>query len=350
MESIRASENLFIALKPRVLKEVEDCIKAQEKTMKEIRRFEFGQETRVKADSTMMKDSEGDQEKIDNLHRYITVLLGVIQSLKEQIQQTSNAGIVAKTMVAGLAHDLRNPMTVIGSCAQFCLENEKLTPMTQKNLKMIQEGGRTANKILNQFLEFSKVNLTFKSLNLNQIIRKTWHLAILETGSQGLTFKTHLAENLPEIFGDPEKLERVFLNLFLNAVQAVSQNCSQRIISVLSRFLPSENMAEIDIIDNGPGIPEEIKNKIFEPFFTTRKEGTGLGLHLCQHFIQQHKGNISIGKSRKGWTKVTIRLPITHETTDNGLLDSDKGKSAPKEYLNSSQWNSRFGLSLTYLR
>ena len=283
-----------------------------------------------------------DQEKFRLLLNYIHDLLGIIRRLEDQLQRSSNVGIVGKTMVAGLAHDLRNPMAVIGSCAQFCLENEKLTPVTEQYLQMIMENGRAAINLLNQFLEFAKVNLTFKSLNLNEIVKKTWQAATLETGCRNVTFNALLVEDLPEIFADPEKIERTFLNLFLNAIQAVSQNCSPGMVAIQTRFLHSENMAEIDITDNGPGIPEEIQNKIYEPFFTTKKGGTGLGLHLCQYFIDQHKGKITIGKAGKGGTKVTVRLPITQEKEDNILLkysDSEQfglAERSHSKFLNES--------------
>ncbi|MGA2959751.1 MAG: histidine kinase dimerization/phospho-acceptor domain-containing protein, partial [Thermodesulfobacteriota bacterium] len=93
-----------------------------------------------------------DQEKFRLLLNYIHDLLGIIRRLEDQLQRSSNVGIVGKTMVAGLAHDLRNPMAVIGSCAQFCLENEKLTPVTEKYLQMIQGNGKAAINLLNQFL------------------------------------------------------------------------------------------------------------------------------------------------------------------------------------------------------
>jgi signal transduction histidine kinase len=131
----------------------------------------------------------------------------------------------------------------------------------------------------------------------------------LETGCPNVTFKALSVEDLPEILADPDKIERIFVNLFLNAIQAVSQNCSAGIVTVRGRFLHSENMAEINIIDNGPGIPQEIREKIFDPFFTTKKGGTGLGLHLCRHFIEQHKGKIAIEKASEGGTKITVWLP-----------------------------------------
>lgn len=263
--------------------------------------------------SELEKGLKSDQEKINLLGKYIADLLGVIRRLEDQLQQTSDTGMVGRTMLAGLAHDLRNPMSVISSCAQFCLENEELTSVTREYLEMIRQNSKAVNKMLNNFLEFAKTNLNFKSVNLNQIIQKTWRSAVLDAGAEKVTFTAHLSDDLPEIFGDPEKIERVFLNIFLNAIQAVSQHGPKGIVTVHTRFLGAQNLTEVNVTDNGPGIPEDIREKIFEPFFTTKKEGTGLGLHLCQHFIEQHKGKITIGTAHKGGTKVTVTLPLRQE-------------------------------------
>ena len=186
---------------------------------------------------------------------------------------------------------------------------------------MIQENSEAATKLVNQFLAFAKVNLTFKSLNLNQLIKKAWKSAVLDSGDGKVSFKTHLAEDLPEILADPEKMERIFINLFLNAIQAASQTTPKAFITAQTKFLPEENSVEVLITDNGPGIPDEIREKIFTPFFSTKKEGTGLGLHLCSHFIHQHKGKIKIDNARQQGTRVLVTLPVTQESPH--LTNSD---------------------------
>lgn len=248
-------------------------------------------------------------EQFTALVSYITDLLGVIRRLEDQCRQTSDVRILGRTMVAGLAHDLRNPLAVIGSCAQFCLENEQLTAVTRQYLEMIRENSEEANKLLKHFLEFSKVNLSFKALNLNALITRAWEMAKLDARPQKITFQAHLAKDLPEFFGDPDKIERIFVNLFLNAIQAVSNNPGERAVTVTTCLLQSQDNVEVSIIDNGPGIPKDIREKLFTPFFTTKEGGTGLGLHICQHFVEEHKGRIVIGQYRSG-TKVTVTLPI----------------------------------------
>jgi signal transduction histidine kinase len=197
---------------------------------------------------------------------------------------------------------------------------------------MIQENTEAATKLVNQFLAFAKVNLTFKSLNLNQLIKKAWQSAVLDSGDGQVSFKTHLAEDLPEILADPEKMERIFINLFLNAIQAVSQATSKGLITAQTKFLPGENSVEVLINDNGPGIPDEIRERIFTPFLTTKKEGTGLGLHLCSHFIHQHKGEIKIDQARGHGTKVWVKLPVTQESAHLTISDCLQEPKIPSSF------------------
>ena len=265
--------------------------------------------------------SRESEEKDRVLAGYINELLGIIRGLEDQLQQNSNASIVAKTMVAGLAHDLRNPLAVISSCTQLCLDNEQLDESTKQFLNMIRESSEGARKLVSRFLEFAKVSLNFVPIDLNQVIRKAWESAALENRDAKISFQADLAEDLPEIFADSEKAERIFLNLFLNAIQAVSNTPPKGVITVQTAFLPDQHMVEAVITDNGPGIPDEILGKIFDPFFTTKKEGTGLGLHLCSHFMQQHKGEIMVEKAGERGTKVLVKFPVTQAKENLAISD-----------------------------
>jgi len=262
-----------------------------------------------------------DKEKSGLLIAYINDLTRIIRNLEDQLQQNSNAAMVGKTMMAGLTHDLRNPLAVIISCAQLCLDNSELDTSTKQYLNMIQENSRAASKLLNQFLQFAKTNLTFKSLNLNEVISKAWESAVLASGDGKVSFKADLAKNLPEVFADSEKMERIFVNLFLNAIQAVSKKVSKMLITAQTKFLPDQNFVEVIITDNGPGISDEVLERIFTPFLTTKKEGTGMGLYLCRHFIHQHKGEIKIGRARDCGTRVSVKIPITQERSDLTISD-----------------------------
>lgn len=114
---------------------------------------------------------------------------------------------------------------------------------------------------------------------------------------------------------------RIFVNLFLNAIQAVSKKVSKMLITAQTKFLPDQNFVEVIITDNGPGISDEVLERIFTPFLTTKEEGTGMGLYLCRHFIHQHKGEIKIGRARECGTRVSVKIPITQERSDLTISD-----------------------------
>ncbi len=173
---------------------------------------------------------------------------------------------------------------------------------------MIFDNSKRANKLIKDFLEFIKFLrtevLNREPVNVNELVTSMWNIAKLDEGNK-VRFRGRLNE-IPEVLGDIEKLERVFLNLLLNAIQAVAEG--GRIV-VQTSYLPLEGMVEVNIIDDGPGIPERYREKVFEPFFTTKEDGTGLGLSICHSILQQHGGTIEIDcRDRKG-TKVSVKLP-----------------------------------------
>jgi signal transduction histidine kinase len=234
-----------------------------------------------------------------------------IKNLEDKFQEASRKQIMGRVLVAGLLHDLRNPLAVISSCAQSSLEALDLSPSLKENLRMIMESGKKAHELIKKFLDYTKSSiLEYKPVNVNELVLRTWEMAKLESAPCFVTFEPLLKKGLIEIIASSENLERVFLNLFLNAIQAVSKKGK---IIVQTRFLSSQDMVEINIIDDGPGIPEENLQRIFDPFFTTKEGGTGLGLQICQSLIQQHKGSITIHSNGGQGTTVCIRMPVTQD-------------------------------------
>lgn len=250
------------------------------------------------------------KKKCDLLLQYLNEAIAVIQKLGNQAERTPRIEMMGKAMVAGLAHDLRNPLAVIQSCSQSCLAMEKLSQSLRKSLKMIQESSQRANSLLKQFLDFIKSGLNRQPTDINELLLRAWDAARLDRKCPRVVLESRLASDLPLIDADPEKLERVFVNLFLNALGAVASGGK---ITIQSRFLPSEDRAQIEVMDDGPGIPSSERNRIFEPFFSTRKGGVGLGLFLCKSLIRDHHGEINLDCGDAGGTKATVVLPVVQE-------------------------------------
>ena len=208
---------------------------------------------------------------------------------------------------AGLAHELRNPLAVVSSCSQFCLENMKLERLVRENFQVIYRNTQRATKLISELLAFARPNhLEHKEVDINEVLTSVLQMSKLEVDPSHVTFKWSLKKGLPKIMGDEEKLRQIFLNLIQNAIDAVSGRGS---ITLGSRFLEMENMVEASVIDNGPGIPEDYREKIFDPFFTTKDGGTGLGLSVCHSIVEQHRGTIRVERVEEGGTLVSVRLP-----------------------------------------
>jgi len=216
---------------------------------------------------------------------------------------------------AGLAHELRNPLAVVSSCSQFCLENFELEGLVRENFEVIYRNSQRATKLINDLMAFARPGeLVYNEVDINEVLMDVLQMNRLEVDPGRVAFEQRLKKGLPKIMGDKEKLRQVFLNLIQNAIQAVS---GRGTIILESRFLKSDNMLEVDVIDDGPGIPEDCINKVFDPFFTTKDGGTGLGLSICHSIVEQHLGTIGVERVEKGGTRVCVRLPAIGYRGDN---------------------------------
>jgi len=229
------------------------------------------------------------------------------REMEEAMLQSEKLSSIGQ-LAAGLAHELRNPLAVISSCAQFCTENMELEPAVNENLEMISRSVQRANKLINDLLAFARPSrLEWKEVDINELVSRTWNMAKLEARPFDTEFVLQLDERLPRIVGDEEKLGQVFMNLIQNAVQAIA---GKGRITLQTQVLRTQHQVEINVIDDGPGVPGDYRYKIFDPFFTTKDAGTGLGLSICHSIIQQHKGSISMECDDVSGTKFCVRLPV----------------------------------------
>jgi signal transduction histidine kinase len=238
----------------------------------------------------------------------------IIQRMKREFGQAVRMEEMGKIMVPALMHDLGNLIAAVRSHAQFCIENMPLTAPVEENLQVIYEGSQQADKLIRNFLDLFKVikfdRLKYIPVDINETLARMWNTVKVSALTRQVSFSLELEENLPEVQGDVQRLDRVFLNLFLNAIQAVSEKGN---VTIRTRFLPSEKMVEIHVIDDGPGIPKECRERIFEPFFTTKEKGTGLGLSICQLIVGQHNGSITLSDSYPRGTVFAVKLPAVDQ-------------------------------------
>ena len=223
-----------------------------------------------------------------------------------QSDKLSSIGLLA----AGVAHEINTPLAVISSYAQMLSKqlrgDARLGPVLDK---ITQQSFRAA-EIANGLLNFSRTSTTeFRSTDLNQVIRDTLSLLEHQFKTAQIIVDLDLAEELPPINGNPGKLQQVFLNLLLNAKEAMPGGGRVRVATLANGHV------EAIVADSGSGIAPEHLKRIYDPFFTTKnipglKRGTGLGLAVSYGIIQEHAGKIHVESAIGAGTTFHLEFPM----------------------------------------
>lgn len=230
-------------------------------------------------------------------------------------------------LASGIAHEVKNPLGIISEGINYLKRKVSSKEKSSfKALSMMKSSLDRADKIINELLDFSKINkLDLKRLNINSVIESSINLAQAGVKLGTIHIVKELEKEIPEVLVDKNKMEQVFINLLLNASQAMDYHGTVTIRTYLQKlkeenktglgkdeiiFKAGQNAVIIEIEDTGIGIPEENLKKVFEPFFSTKgpRQGAGLGLGVCLSIVSLHKGLINIASKIGKGTKVTIIL------------------------------------------
>jgi signal transduction histidine kinase len=211
-------------------------------------------------------------------------------------------------MAAEIAHEIRNPLTVLRGASSRLQKLEQLpVPERKELLGMLDEEVARMGAVVQNFLDLSRrPDSEASTFPLRPVLERTMEILNVELNRCGVRSAIRWeAENGVEIRGRPQALHHLFLNLALNARDAMPEGGE---LTILVQTRKSE--LRIYFQDSGPGIPRPLRSKIFEPFFTTRAEGTGLGLAFVERIVSEHGGTITVGSSPSGGAQFQIFLPI----------------------------------------
>ncbi|MCK5286908.1 MAG: HAMP domain-containing protein [Thermodesulfovibrionia bacterium] len=229
------------------------------------------------------------KEKIEEAYTYTHLL---------QAEKLSSIGQIS----AGLAHELKNPITTLKMLFQAFGEQPD---MTKEDAEIIQSEIEKIDTILTRFLGFVRQKDFHSSeIDINTLVNHVLTLATFDLQHNGIVVHKDMIETLPHIKGDRSLLEQVFLNLVLNSIQAMPDGGEIRISGKTDN-----GFIEIMIWDKGSGIPSDIKAKVFDPFFTTKADGTGLGLSIAYNIIKTHGGQLYFNSNERSGTVFTVKLP-----------------------------------------
>jgi two-component system sensor histidine kinase AtoS len=219
---------------------------------------------------------------------------------------------------AGIAHEIRNPLTSINILIHSLTENLPTEHSRWEDLKVIEEEILRINEIVDQFLRFAKpASPLLEKTNLIPIFEEILQLLRPQIERCRIAVKKEF-EPLPLITVDKEQIKQVILNLLMNAIQAMTGGGK---LGMSGRLSKDGYWVELAIQDSGVGIPREDIDKLFDPFFSTKEGGIGLGLSIAHRIIDQHHGKIEVESTPEKGTLFTISLPVLTEEQDADYFD-----------------------------
>lgn len=242
--------------------------------------------------------------------------LDVAQKELEQLhfQQLERADRLASIgeMAAGIAHEIKNPLAGISAAVTIIKDDMPDDDPRGAILAEVIEQVKRLDKTVNDLLFFGKPSLPeLTCVDINAILMTTLKFASQHRGVVQIERRINLQPDLPPVYADGKQMQQVFLNIVLNAYQAMPTGGVLGITSSLTVRNDIEYV-RVDISDTGSGIPPQILEKIFTPFYTTKAQGTGLGLPICNKLIKLHKGDIRVTSDSSAGTIFTVELPSCH--------------------------------------
>jgi len=267
-------------------------------------------------DFTPIPEAECKSQEFSSLFRAFNRMIKELEHHQEQLIQSGKIAAIG-TLTAGIAHELNNPINNILLSAEALkedfshLESEEAQELIQD---ILAQSAR-ASEIVRNLLDFSRTEQpAFVEVDLKKIVRDTLKLVQNQIAISGVEVEQHFSPDLPPIQGDPKTLQQVFLNLFVNAIQAMKEGGTLSIRA----WCPDGHWLNVEVADTGVGIDPEDLPHIFEPFYTTKEvgRGTGLGLSVSYSIVQKHGGYIEVKSEKGAGSTFTVILPVAEEALD----------------------------------
>lgn len=248
----------------------------------------------------------------DNREGVIVVFrdLSEIKRLEAELRHKDRFAAIGQ-VVAGVAHEIRNPLFGITSVAQILKREVDFSPTHRDLVEAMFSETQRLNALITDLLLFGGPSrLERQSTDVHQLLEATCNLYVGELSGRSIHLQKSYDPNLPPLLADQDKLKQVFLNLLKNALEATPTGGTVTVGTRMHRKGERDEQVEVFFSDTGSGIPAEDQDRIFDLFFTTKPRGTGLGLPICRRIIEDHGGSISAESQPGHGTTFTLRLPL----------------------------------------
>ena len=249
------------------------------------------------------------QEQVQSIAVRICEVVDELQQARSQVLAAERLAAVGE-LAAGVAHDLRNPLTAVKLLVQMAIRKAPESALTEKQLEVIeQEIGRMENTI-QSLLDFARPpQLRRVPHDLRETVRRAITLLAGRAQHQRVEVLDDLGSAPLLVDGDPEQLHQAFVNLVLNGIEAMQDG--GRLAIAAECAAGNADHCRVIVADSGPGIPPEVLPRVFDPFVTTKQRGTGLGLAICHRIVEEHHGEVSVANGEGGGARFTVELPLS---------------------------------------
>ncbi|MBW2637801.1 MAG: PAS domain S-box protein [Deltaproteobacteria bacterium] len=273
----------------QILSRAVDCSRSDGKTVP------------LEVTATILRGDEGDSLGDVLLFRDLTE----IRKLRREVERSQRLASLGR-LAAGIAHEIRNPLSSIKGFATYFQQRYKDVPEDQETAEiMVQEVDRL-NRVIGELLEFARpMDMQLRKTAVRALIQSSLKMVEAQALENNIEIQTHIAPEVDTVLLDPDRMNQIFLNLYLNAIQAMDEG------GVLTTDLSQDGVKEIKIVisDTGKGIVRKDLGKVFDPYYTTKPSGTGLGLAIVHRIVEAHRGEIKVESKQGIGTTVTIILP-----------------------------------------
>ena len=250
-------------------------------------------------------------DSFNEMSRKMAADIEDLRTLNERLARAERLAAMG-TLAAGVAHEVNNPLASISSLVQM-LKGKNGDDPTKEKLELISTQIQRISQVTRDLTDFARVRPAARSLvDVNDIIDSSLRLARLDSEFQNLHLTLTLDSELPQIIADPDQLQQVFLNLLLNARDAMPRGGELAVATYLG-----DGMVKVAIRDTGHGVDDSVRKQIFDPFFTTKPagRGTGLGLSVCYGIVTAHGGRIDVASAEMG-AEFIVSLPVGADPGD----------------------------------
>ena len=294
-------------LPPQLVALSQEALRSSEILIREIDVPVQGKNMLFETSASVLHDDDG------HFLGYIILLRDIteIRHLKREMQRKERLASLG-SLAAGVAHEIRNPLSSIKGFATYFKERYKDVPEDKDTAEIMIREVERLNRVIGQLLEFARpMNVQQRTIDVNGILRHSLGMIRKQAASQGITIDAQdLADEPVYAYIDQDRIGQVLLNVYLNAIEAMTNG------GVLKIWIERDEVNDtiaINVSDTGCGIPGADIGRVFDPYFTTKQSGTGLGLAIVHKIVEAHGGQVKIASTEEKGTTVSLILPAKEE-------------------------------------